>query len=105
MLFDTIYNFINMFHNENNSNVATLDNKQISLKWYKEGGCLIVRNMDNNINIQNITNIMKTIISSSYLREHGLQKIRLDYIYNSELLKQYEKEGWTIVDYYVEMYP
>ncbi len=102
MLFDTIYNFLVKFHNEGNSRIATLNTKMISLKWYKDSNCLIVRDMDQSISIETITDIAKTLLSSSHICALGLVRIRLDFIYNKEQLSAYEKNGWTIVDEYVQ---
>jgi hypothetical protein len=103
MLFDTIYNFIVRFHNDANSRVATLNTKLISLKWYKDGNCLVIHDMDNCISVETITDIVKTLLASSHLRDLGLVRVRLDFIYNKEQLSAYEKNGWTIVDEYVQM--
>jgi hypothetical protein len=103
MLFNNIYNFIDKFYNEPNSYVATLNTKLISLKWYHDGNCLVIRDMDKSISIETITDIAKTLLASGHLCGRGLVKIRLDFIYNKNQLLNYEKNGWTIVDEYVQI--
>jgi len=116
-LFDTLYSFIDTYHNQMNTLLAT--NKYtfierifkfvcvgtIYLKWHKERGCLIVRDIVLDVDVNDImTTTIKQLLQNEAMMHYGLVKVRLDYIFNEDKLKILQRKGWTIVDTNAEMY-
>lgn len=116
-LFETLYSFIDYYHNEMNTMLAT--NKYIFverifgfvcvgtiyLKWHKEKGCLIVRDIVLDADVNDImTTTIKQLLQNEVMKQYGLIKVRLDYIFNEDKLKILQGKGWTIVDTNAEMY-
>jgi len=116
-LFETLYSFIDTYHNEMNTLIAT--NKYIFverifgfvcvgtiyLKWHKERGCLIVRDIVLDADINDLmTETSKMLLQNEMTKQYGLVKVRLDYIFNEDKLKILQGKGWTIVDTNAEMY-
>lgn len=116
-LYDTVVYYIRKYHNENNSNVtlekfSICDNQRrgvLELKWWKEKGILIIRNIQldtpkNEGNKNLIMKLIKGLGENQEIIQKGLSRIRLETVTNETLYEKFRDKGWSCMDGALDIY-